>query len=307
MAGDETMKILVTGATGFIGQKLCEVLSQSGHQLVGLSRSADSAKQKVPSLSEVFSWDPEREYAPMEAFSEVDAVIHLAGESVAGRWTKEKKQSIYDSRIEGTKHLVGSMLKADSKPQMFISTSAIGFYGERGDDSLGEDESPGNDFLANVCKDWEAASKPAAEQNVKVANIRIGIVLGPDGGALDAMLLPAKMGVSGPLGSGQQWWSWIHQADVVGLIEHILDQQIEGPVNLTSPNPMRQKGFAKVMGDVLNRPAFMPAPSFALKALLGEFSVELLSSKRVLPKKAQETGYTFKFPELEAALKNILK
>jgi len=301
------MKILVTGATGFIGQKLCEVLSQSGHHLVGLSRSVDSAKQKLPDLSEVFSWDPEREYAPMEAFDGVEAVIHLAGESVVGRWSKEKKQRIYDSRVLGTKHLVGSMMKAEDKPQILISTSAIGFYGDRGDDALSESEPADNDFLAQVCKDWEVEANRASDANIRVANLRVGIVLGSGGGALDAMLLPTKLGAGGPLGSGKQWWSWVHVADVIGLIEHLLQSDIDGPVNATAPNPVRQKEFAQALGRVLNRPSFLPAPSFALKTILGEFSVELLSSKKVLPQKAQNSGFVFKFPELEAALINLLK
>jgi hypothetical protein len=300
------MKILVSGATGFIGRKLCDELNQTGHEIIGLSRDAESAKQKVPSLGRAFSWDPMREYAPMEAFNGVDAVIHLAGESVAGRWTSGKKQSIYDSRVLGTKHLVGSMLKAEHQPQVFVSSSAIGFYGERGDHAINETERAGDDFLANVCKDWEAEANRAAEQNIRVALLRTGIVLGAGGGALDAMLLPAKLGVNGPLGSGKQWWSWIHLDDVVGIIQHILSHEINGPVNATSPNPVQQKDFAKALGRVMKRPSFMPAPSFALKTILGEFSVELLGSKKVLPQKALGSGYNFKSPELEAALNNIL-
>lgn len=300
------MKILVTGATGFIGQKLCKMFRGFGYELVGLSRNVESARQKVPALGRVFCWNPTRDSVPLEAFEGVDAVIHLAGESVAGRWSPQKKQTIHDSRIQGTKHLVASMLKAAHTPQTFICASAIGFYGDRGNDPLHEDEPPGNDFLAQVCGGWEAQAKRACARGIRVAFLRIGMVLGPGGGALDAMLLPTKLGMGGPLGSGKQWWSWIHLEDAVGLIEHILQNQLEGPVNLCSPNPVRQKTFAKTLGLVLRRPAFVPAPSFALKAVLGEFSAELLSSKKVLPHKAQETGYAFKFPDLEAALRNIL-
>jgi len=300
------MKILITGATGFVGRKLCEVLSSSGHELVGLSRNAESASHQVPFLGQAFPWDPMREYAPLEAFEGVEAVVHLAGESVAGRWTKEKKQRIYDSRIQGTKHLVASMLKAEQTPQTFICASAIGFYGDREDHPLREDEPPGNDFLAGVCGDWEAEAKRASKQGIRVNCLRIGIVLGGGGGALDAMLFPTKLGLGGPLGSGKQWWSWIHLDDVAGLIEHAVQNEIEGPVNASSPNPVRQKDFAKSLGRVLGRPSFMPAPAFALKIVLGEFSAELLSSKKVLPHKAQETGYAFKFPDLEAALRDIL-
>lgn len=280
----------------------------SGHQVTALSRNAAKALHNMPVLEDAFDWDLMREYAPMEAFDGVDAVIHLAGESVAGgRWTKEKKDKIYNSRIQGTHHLVGSMMKAETPPKALISASAIGYYGDRDDETLTESSAPAHDFLANVCKDWETEAGRAREKDIRVASLRIGIVLGPDGGALDAMLLPAKLGANGPLGSGKQWWSWIHREDLVGIIEHTLTSNVDGPINATSPNPVQQKEFAKVLGKVMHRPSFIPAPTFALKTILGEFSVELLSSKKVIPEKIQEAGYTFKFPDLEKALRQILE
>jgi len=300
------VNILVTGATGFVGRTLCAALSASGHTLVGLSRNAETAHHKVPALDQVFPWNPEQERAPLEAFEGIDAVVHLAGESVAGRWSRAKKQKIYDSRVAGTKHLVASLTNAKPKPQTLICASAVGFYGDRGDHPLGEDEPPGNDFLAGVCNAWEAEAQRACQQNVRVVSLRMGIVLGPGGGALGAMLLPARLGLSGPLGSGQQWWSWIHLDDLVGLIEHVLHHPVAGPLNASSPNPVRQKTFAKALGRVLGRPAFVPAPAWALKAVLGDFSAELLSSKNVLPCRAQAVGYTFKFPDLDAALRRSL-
>jgi len=296
----------VTGATGFVGRTLCTTLSASGHTLVGLSRNVEAARHKVPALERVFSWEPTRERAPLEAFAGVDAVVHFAGENVAGRWNRAKKQKIYDSRVTGTKHLVASLMDAKPKPQTLICASAVGFYGDRGDHPLGEDEPPGEDFLAGVCSAWEAEAQRACQQDVRVVSLRMGLVLGPGGGALGAMLLPARLGLSGPLGSGQQWWSWVHLDDLIGLIEYVLHHPIAGPLNASSPNPVRQKTFAKALGHVLRRPTFVPTPSWVLKAVLGEFSAELLSSKNVLPYRAQAAGYTFKFPDLDAALRRSL-
>lgn len=296
------MKILVTGASGFIGSRVCSSLSQSGHELVALSRDPGSARQKLPQLNEAFAWDASRQYAPLEAFEGVDEVIHLAGESVVGRWSAEKKRLIYDTRVQGSKHLLGALEKLEVKPKVLISASASGYYGDRGDEPLTESSAAGSGFLAQVCQDWEAEALKAETYGLRVVILRLGIVLGPGGGALRAMLLPAKLGLNGPLGTGKQWWSWVHLDDVVGVIQHALHHELSGPFNVTAPQAVRQQEFAKTLGNVLKRPSFLPAPSFVLKLVLGEFSSELLSSKRVLPSKAQDSGYEFKFPSLKEAL-----
>ncbi len=302
------MRILVTGATGFLGTRLCQALQEAGHTLVALSRDPASAKQRMPMVDQVFPWAPIQSLPPAEAFDGVEAVIHLAGETVAGRWTPAKKQLIHDSRVLGTRHLVEAMKELKTPPKVLISASAIGYYGHRDDEALTEESPPGSDFLAQVCRAWEEEALKAEELSLRVVRLRIGIVLGPGGGALSAMQPLFQLGLGGPLGSGRQWWSWVHRDDVVGLMEHaLLDSHLSGPVNATAPQPLPQREFARTLGRVLQRPAFLPAPAFALKLVLGAFSGELLSSRRVLPQRAQEIGYSFRFPELEPALRAALQ
>jgi uncharacterized protein (TIGR01777 family) len=301
------MRILVTGATGFIGQRLVEEFQRQGHTLVALSRDPGAAQRDVPGLERAYKWSPLHELPPAEAFHGVDAVVHLAGESVTGRWTEEKKQSIRDSRVLGTINLVKAIVRLQTKPPVLVSASAIGYYGDRGEEELAENSAPGNDFLAEVCQEWEKEAGKVEWGGVRSARVRVGVVVGPGGGALGAMLLPFKLGAGGPLGSGRQWWSWVHRDDLIALILHLIEHpEFSGPVNGTAPEPVRQKDFAKVLGRVLWRPAFLPAPAFALKIVLGGFSTELLSSKRVLPKMAQELGFRFRYPQLEAALRQAL-
>lgn len=300
------MNIVVSGATGFIGSRLCERLAASGHEPIALSRRPASAPQRVSALSSAYEWSPTDGPPPSEAFEGVEAVVHLAGESVSGRWTSEKKRAIRESRIQGTRHLVEALAALERRPQVLISASAVGIYGDRGDDELTEDAAPGTDFLAQVCRDWEAEAQRAEALNVRVVNPRIGLVLGPGGGALAPMRPLFKFGLGGPLGSGRQWWPWIHRDDLVAIIQHAIEgEALRGPVNAANPNPVRQRDFAKALGRVMGRPAFMPAPSFALKLVLGEFSKELLDSRRVLPEKAQANGYSFQYAELEPALRAI--
>lgn len=299
------MKILITGGTGFIGARLCKALSEAGHTLIGLSRDSGSAQHRVPWLHQVFPWNPLASPPPSEAFAGVDAVINLAGESVAGRWNAAKKRAIHDSRVLGTRHLVTGIEALSDRPRVLISASAIGYYGNQGERVLAEEAPPGRDFLARVCQAWEEEATHAQIRGLRVVRLRIGIVLGPGGGALQAMLPLFKLGLGGPIGFGRQWWSWIHRDDVVGLIVYALEHELNGPLNATSPEPVRQKAFACALGRVLGRPAFLPAPSLALKIVLGEFSSELLSSKRVLPQHALEAGYRFRFSELEPALRDI--
>ena len=300
------MNVLVTGATGFIGAELCRSLAQRKWRVTALSRDVEAAKAKVPELADVQEWNPTAGPAPHGAFEGVEAVVHLLGESVVGRWTAAKKKAIRDSRVVGTRHLVAALRAVDPKPRILVSSSAIGFYGDRGDETLTEDSAPGNDFLAALGREWEAEARQAEEQGIRVSRLRTGIVLAAGGGALGAMLLPFRLGAGGPLGSGRQWWSWIHRDDLIGLIIHLLENEYQGAVNGVAPSPVRQKQFARVLGRVLSRPAFLPAPALALKVVLGGFATELLSSKRVLPAAAEQLGYAFRRPELENALRGIL-
>jgi len=301
------MRVLITGATGFIGRRLCDILAAAGHELVALSRNPAAAKSEVPRLAEAHAWEPLAGGAPKAAFEGIDAVVHLAGDSVSGRWTKKKMQAIRDSREIGTRNLVDSIAAADARPQVLVSASAIGYYGDRGDEELIEGSEPGDDFLAQVCRAWEREAQKAEELGVRLVRLRIGVVVGAGGGALEAMLPPFKMGIGGPMGSGRQWWSWVHRDDLVAMIQRALeDSSMKGVYNATSPQPLRQKEFGKILGKVLHRPAFVPTPAFALRLVLGGFSTELLSSKRVLPARLQEAGFEFLYPELEGALGEAL-
>lgn len=296
------MNVLITGATGFLGRRASELLSQAGHTLLALSRDPGAAQQRIPSLSRAFSWE-----ARGEALKSCEAVIHLAGETVAGRWTEAKKRAIRDSRVLGTRDLVEALVKLDVRPKVFISASAIGYYGDRGEEVLTEDSPPGSDFLAQVCQDWEGEAARAESLGIRVVRLRLGLVLGPGGGALQAMLPLFQLGLGGPLGSGKQFWSWVHRDDTIGAIMFALARDdLRGPVNVTAPQPVRQREFARILGRILRRPAILPAPAFALKIVLGEFASGLLSSQRVLPQRLTQTGYRFRCAELEPALRNIL-
>lgn len=300
------MRILITGATGFIGSRICQVLSEAGHTLTALSRDPASAKFRVPVLRQAFAWEALSGPPPSEAFTNVDAVIHLAGQSIAGRWDEAKKKLLYDSRVLGTRNLVDGMRSLSARPQVLISPSGIGYYGDRGEESVTEDSSPGSDFFSEICIGWERETTRAEELGIRAVSLRISTVLGPGGGALKALLPMFKLGLGGPLGSGRQWWSWIHRDDVVGLILHVLEHEIHGPVNATSPQPVRQREFARTLGKVVRRPAFLLTPAFALRVILGEFSSGLLGSTRALPKRAEELGYRFRFAALEPALRDVL-
>lgn len=300
------MNILITGATGFIGTKLCRTLALQGNRVTALSRDANRAKNQISELSEAYDWNPESEPAPREALEGIEAVIHLLGESVVGRWTLAKKTAIHKSRVASTRNLVATLGSLNSRPHTLISASAIGYYGDRMDEKLTEDSAPGSDFLANVGQEWEMEACKAEDYGISVSRLRIGIVLGLGGGALGAMLLPFRFGLGGPLGSGQQWWSWIHLDDLIGLVNHLLKNNHSGAVNAVAPSPVRQKQFARALGDALSRPALLPTPAFALKLIMGEFASELLSSKLVLPATARQSGYTFRYPDLENALSDLL-
>lgn len=301
------MRILISGATGFVGRALCRHLVAQGDEVWAFSRRPAQAKASLNGATRVFAWDAATEEPSAEAFVGVDAVVHLAGESVVGRWTKAKREKIRASRVKSTQLLVAAIAKLEKPPPTLISASAIGYYGEKGEAEVTEASSPANDFPGQLAVAWEAAALRAELSGVRVVCLRTGIILGQGGGALEAMLLPFKLGVGGPLGSGKQWWSWVAFDDVIGLIDFALrTPEAEGPLNVTAPHPVRQKDFAKALGRVLRRPAFVPAPAFALKLVLGGFSTELLSSKKVLPRKAERLGYGFRFSDLQECLEHAI-
>lgn len=294
---------LVTGATGLVGRQLlrqlpgARVLSRSSRAGAGLEGATRS-----------WQWDPERQHAPTAALEQVEAVFHLAGEPVAeGRWTDAKKQRIRDSRVLGTRNLVASMAQILPRPRVLVCASAIGFYGDCGDALLDESSEAGRGFLSGVCREWEAEAREAEKLGVRVVLARLGLVLAPRGGALERMLLPFRLGVGGKLGGGQQWMSWVHVQDVVGLLLHAAQRKdLRGPMNVVSPAPVTNEVFTRELGRVLGRPTVMTAPRLALRLALGEVSEVLLESQRVTPRVAQQTGYSFVHPELGAALSACL-
>jgi uncharacterized protein len=295
------MKILVSGMSGPIGGELLPALVVSGNKVTRLVR-------RPPQSSDEIRWDPMRSIVP-ETVSGFDAVIHLAGESIVGRWTSEKKARMVDSRVQGTRHLAEALARASRKPQVLITASAIGYYGDRGEETLTEESGPGTNFLAGLCRQWEAATGAAAQAGIRTVQMRIGVMLSTKGGALPKMLTPFKLGLGGRIGSGRQYLSWISIDDVVGAILYALNAgQVRGPVNATAPNPATNSEFTRSLAEVLHRPAIFPMPTFAVRALFGQMGDELLlASARVLPSKLQVSGYQFRRPELKTALMSLLK
>jgi uncharacterized protein len=294
-------RVLVTGVSGPIGAALLRSLESQGTQIVRLVRAPAKTDGQI-------SWDPQATLPPA-AVSGFDAVIHLAGESVVGRWTDAKKQAIRDSRVQGTRSLASALAQTDAKPRVFICASAIGFYGNRPNEVLDESSASGQGFLPEVCRAWEESSRIAADAGIRTVNIRIGLVLSPEGGALESMLTSFKLGLGGRIGSGQQWWSWIHIDDIVGAIHHALGREsLCGPVNLVGPNPVRNSEFTKTLAALLRRLAFFPVPEFALRLAFGRMAAQelLLSSQRVKPGKLEASGYVFRFADLGGALKDLL-
>jgi len=294
-------RILVSGVSGPIGAALVPSLASGGAQIVRLVRGAARSADQV-------SWNP-LAAVPAADVSGFDAVIHLAGESVVGRWTEAKKKAIRESRVLGTQNLAGALAQASTKPHVLVCASAIGFYGDSGDEILDEGSPGGQGFLPDVCRDWEQASRIAADAGIRTVNIRIGLVLSPKGGALEKMLTPFKLGLGGRIGSGQQWWSWIHVDDIVAAIHHALaTMSLSGAVNLVAPNPVRNAEFTRTLASVLGRPAFFPVPEFALRAAFGGMAAQemLLASQRVEPGRLATNGYSFRFRELRAALEDLL-
>ncbi|MGA8618245.1 MAG: TIGR01777 family oxidoreductase [Candidatus Sulfotelmatobacter sp.] len=294
-------RILVSGVSGPIGAALLPSLHASGWSVVRLVRGPVTGEGQI-------SWSPALQIAPA-AVSGFDAVIHLAGESIFGRWTDAKKAKILNSRVAGTFNLAQALARAEEKPGVFVCGSAIGYYGNRGDELLRDESAPGSGFLARVCQDWEEATMPAVQADIRTAHLRTGVVLSPKGGALGAMLLPFKMGLGGRVGDGQQWISWINVQDMVGAIHHILKNDLlQGPVNMVAPKPVTNTEFTRTLASVLSRRAILPMPAFAVKAVFGEMGEELLlASQKVEPGKLISSGYPFRFRELRASLEALLR
>lgn len=297
------MKILVVGATGLVGSALVPFLTTGGHTVLKLSRRDSNHDPRT------IIWDPTTGKIPVADLEGLDAVIHLAGEGIATRrWTAAQKEKIRDSRVGGTSLLSGALSKLTHKPKHFLCASAIGYYGDRGNEVCTESSAPGKDFLAEVCEAWEKATQPAVAAGIRVVNLRIGVVMSPQGGALRKMLTPFKMGVGGVLGSGQQYMSCITIDDVVGGIHHCLThEELNGPVNLVDPNAITNREFTKTLGRLLHRPTILPAPAFALRIAVGEMAdALLLSSTRVVPSRLLSSGYQFRFSDLESGLRHVL-
>jgi uncharacterized protein (TIGR01777 family) len=296
------MKIAITGSTGLIGKALGPFLTTGGHAVTRLVR-----KQGRLAADEV-RWDPAAGRVDAAALEGVDAVVHLAGESVAARWTPAKKAAIRDSRVEGTRLLATTLAGLSRRPKTLIAASAIGYYGNRGSTALEEDAASGGGFLAEVCREWEAAADAAREAGIRVVHMRIGVVLSPAGGVLASLLTPFRLGIGGIAGDGRQYMSWIALDDAVGAIHHaLMTEDLSGPVNTVAPNPVTNLEFTKTLGAVLSRPTVLPLPAFAARLAFGEMGEELLlSSTRVLPARLVASGYPFRFPHLEEALRHLL-
>jgi uncharacterized protein (TIGR01777 family) len=300
-------RILISGASGLIGSSLATFFESYRDEVTRLVR-------RRPRSSDERQWDPMREIPP-DLVSAFDVVVHLSGESVSGRWNEAKKKRIRGSRVITTQNLARALVEAEIRPKVFVCASAIGYYGDRGNEVLTEDSPAGNGFLAEVSREWESATALAADAHINTTNLRTGIVLSREGGALKQILLPFRLGLGGRVGDGRQWWSWIHIDDFVAAIQRIVDDTkggashglLSGPINMTSPTPVTNDEFTRTLARVLKRPAVLPVPAFAARLAFGEFAQEgLLSSARVQPKKLLEAGFQFRFPRLEMALSELI-
>ena len=295
------MHIAVSGSSGMVGSALISSLTREGHRVTRLVRR--------PAGGDDVAWDIAQGVKDLPRLEGVDAVVHLAGESIAaGRWTAARKETIRRSRVEGTRRLCESLVRLSRRPKVLVSASAVGFYGNRGEEMLREDSAPGSDFLAQVCREWEAATEPASRAGIRVVQLRFGMILSPAGGALKKMLLPFKLGAGGRIGSGTQYVSWIGIDDVAGVIHHaIVTEFLRGPVNAVAPTPVTNAEYTRTLARVLSRPAIVPMPAFAARLAFGEMAdALLLASQRVVPARLQASGYKFRYPELEGALRHLL-
>ncbi len=304
------MKIAITGATGLVGSRLVAKLTQAGHQILVLTRNPNKAKKVFPASAfsnlEIVQYTPQESGEWQKSISGCDAVVNLAGEPIAERWNAQQKKAIMESRQLGTRKLVEAIAIAESKPQVLVSGSAVGYYGTSETATFEETSPPGNDFLAQVCQNWETEARKVTELGVRLVILRIGIVLA-NGGALGKMIGPFKMFAGGPIGSGKQWFSWIHRDDLVSLIERaIQDSNMSGVYNATAPNPVRMNQLCQTLGEVMNRPSWLPVPDFVLEILLGDGAIVVLEGQQVLPKKTQATGFDYQYAELKPALAEIV-
>jgi uncharacterized protein (TIGR01777 family) len=289
------VRIAVTGSTGLIGTALVTRLHAAGHDVVRLVRRAPRAADEV-------RWDPQSGEVDLEGLAGVDGAVHLAGAGVGDhRWTDDYKRTILASRVDGTRTLSQALATLQPLPRVLVSGSAVGYYGDRGDEVLTESSTGGEGFLADVVRSWEGAAAPAVDAGIRVSFARTGLVFSPEGGALGRMLPLARLGLGGPLGSGRQWWPWITLHDEVSALEFLLEKDLDGPVNLSAPQPARQADVAKAFGHALHRPALLPAPAFGLRLVLGEFAADVLSSQRMLPSRLLDAGFTFGQRTIEQA------
>ncbi|MGJ3250233.1 MAG: thylakoid membrane protein ThyD [Elainellaceae cyanobacterium] len=304
------MKVAVTGATGFVGSRLVERLQNEGHQILVLTRNASHARRVFPKSAfpnvEIQEYTPTQSGDWQDAIARYDGVVNLAGEPIAERWTSERRTAILNSRQMGTQKIVEAIAKADPKPSVLVNSSAVGYYGTSETATFTEASPPGQDFLATVCQKWEAAAQQVKDTGARLVILRTGIVLGM-GGVIAKMVLPFQFFAGGPLGSGQQWFSWIHRDDLVNLILQALTQpEMEGVFNATAPNPVRMKQFCQTFGDVMKRPSWLPVPDFALELLLGDAAQVVLEGQQVVPKRTLESGFKYQYPTIDRALKDVL-
>lgn len=300
------MQVVVSGATGFVGRHLVAQLQERGDEVVAVTRDTGKALRLLGRGVRAVTW---REDELREAVGSAGAIVNLAGEIIFGqRWSAAQKQRILDSRVEATEKLVAAIQRDGPKPAVLVSGSAIGYYGAHEDEDLDEGSPPGDDFLADVCKRWESAALAAEEAGVRTVVIRTGIVLGQGGGALQRMAMPFRLFAGGPVGSGRQWFSWIHIDDLTGIILHAIDSEdLRGPLNATAPEPRTNVDFSKALGRALGRPSWIPVPAFALRLLFGEGAGFLVTGQRVLPKRTEASGYSFKYPTAEEALADLYR
>lgn len=305
------MRVAITGATGFVGSRLVKRLSQDGHSIVVFTRDAERARRVFPSATfptlEIVAYMPTKTGSWQSSISSCDGVVNLAGASIADeRWTPERKQTIMDSRNIGTQKIVEAIAQAEQKPSVLVNSSAIGYYGMSETATFDESSAPGDDFLATVCQAWESAAQTVTDTGARLVILRTGIVLGM-GGAIAKMLTPFKLFAGGPIGSGRQWFSWIHRDDLVSLIMKALtDDQMQGIYNATAPTPVRMDAFCNELGQAMNRPSWLPVPDFALELLLGDGAQVVLQGQKVLPKRTLESGFSYQYNDLAKALNDIV-
>jgi uncharacterized protein (TIGR01777 family) len=299
--------VTITGATGLIGRRLLGELQRAGWRVTVLTRDPKRARERLGGDVEAHAWDLRSEPAPAAALAGRDAVVNLAGEPISQRWSGQAKRAIRESRVTGTENLVAGLQAAEPRPGVLVSSSAVGYYGPHGSEPIDEEAPPGADFLAQICVAWERATEPAAALGMRVAQIRTGVVLDGEGGALEAMLPPFKLGVGGPIAGGRQFIPWIHAGDVVGIYRAALeDERWHGPANATAPTPASNRDFSRALGRALNRPAVLPVPGLALRAIYGEMAQLITGGARVVPAKPLMLGYPFRHDDLDEALRSAL-